>query len=90
MTMFHILLGFKIARYFICTFHLSSTVSTSVSQSQVSTLATGAGEDAVVLDIAAKFVQDIIDRARTEAATKLNQETLVTLGWWQSRVNSIS
>ena len=85
--MLHILLGFKIARYFICTYHLSSTVSTSVSQSQLSSLATGAGEDAVVLDIAAKFVQDIIDRARTEAATKLNQETLVTLGWWQSWVN---
>ena len=51
----------------------------SGTQSQVSSLSTGAGEDAVVLDIAARFVQDIIDRARTEAAAKLNQETLVTL-----------
>ena len=55
----------------------------SGSQSQVSSLSTGAGEDAVVLDIAARFVQDIIDRARTEAAAKLNQETLVTLVLWQ-------
>ena len=66
--------------------HLSSIAYMSGTQSQVSSLSTGAGEDAVVLDIAARFVQDIIDRARTEAAAKLNQETLVTLVLWQSSI----
>ena len=34
-------------------------------------------EDPQMVDIAAKFVQEIIEKARTEATAKMNSETLV-------------
>ena len=39
-----------------------------------------ASDDAVVIDAAAKFVQDIIEKAKNEASTKLNHETLELIG----------
>ena len=33
------------------------------------------------VDTAAKFVQDIIDKAKTEAAKKLNSEQIVSYQW---------
>ena len=35
-------------------------------------------EDPQMVDIAAKFVQEIIEKARNEATAKMNSETLVT------------
>ena len=34
-------------------------------------------EDPQMVDIAARFVQEIIEKARTEATAKMNSETLV-------------
>ena len=39
-----------------------------------------ASEDAVAIDAAAKFVQEIIDKAKNEASLKLNHETLELIG----------
>ena len=39
-----------------------------------------ASDDAIVIDAAAKFVQDIIEKAKNEASTKLNHETLELIG----------
>ena len=39
-----------------------------------------ASDDAVVIDAAAKFVQEIIDKAKNEASAKLNHETLELIG----------
>ena len=39
-----------------------------------------ASDDAVVIDAAAKFVQEIIDKAKNEASSKLNHETLELIG----------
>ena len=36
-------------------------------------------DDALVLEVAAKFVQEIIDKAKNEASTKLSSETLVSI-----------
>ena len=39
-----------------------------------------ASDDAVNIDAAAKFVQEIIDKAKNEASMKLNHETLELIG----------
>ena len=39
-----------------------------------------ASDDAVAIDAAAKFVQEIIDKAKNEASMKLNHETLELIG----------
>ena len=45
---------------------------------QASSLATSnTAEETLMIDIAAKFVQDVIEKARNEATAKMNSETLV-------------
>ena len=39
-----------------------------------------ASDDEVAIDAAAKFVQEIIDKAKNEASMKLNHETLELIG----------
>ena len=50
--------------------------SASSSTSPVPIIVT---DDALVLEVAAKFVQEIIDKAKNEASTKLSSETLVSI-----------
>ena len=49
--------------------------SSSCSNSGAHVSGVGVHDDSMMMDVAAKFVQDIIDRAKTEASSKLNPET---------------
>ena len=53
--------------------------SSSCSNSGAHVSGVGVHDDSLMMDVAAKFVQDIIDRAKTEASSKLNPETLVRI-----------
>ena len=49
------------------------------ASSSTSPVPVNINDDAMVLEIAAKFVQEIIDKAKNEASTQLSSETLVTI-----------
>ena len=44
---------------------------------------TATAEETLMIDIAAKFVQDVIEKARTEATAKMNSETLVITSYFE-------
>ena len=46
---------------------------------------TATAEETLMIDIAAKFVQDVIEKARTEATAKMNSETLVITSYFEWR-----
>ena len=54
------------------------------------TVSTTNDPDPQLVDTAAKFVQEIIDKAKNEAAAKLNSETLVSVDFLYFRLRHLS